>query len=92
MSYSISYTNRFKKSYKRCIKRGYDASLFQNVVSILSEKGTLPPEYHPHKLSGNYNGYWECHIQPDWLMIWEQQDQHLTLLLIDTGSHADLFG
>jgi len=58
----------------------------------LSDNGTLPPEYRPHKLTGKYQGNWECHIQPDWLLVWEQRDSELILLLIDTGSHSDIFG
>lgn len=66
--------------------------LFTNVVDLLTENGSLPPKYRPHKLSGNYSGCWECHIQNDWLLIWEQNDTTLTLLFIDTGTHSDLFG
>ena len=53
--------------------------------------GSLPAKYHPHKLSGDMDGIWECHIQPDWLMTWEQNDTQLTLLFLRTGTHADLF-
>lgn len=91
MKYQIKYSHKFKKSYKRCMKRGYDASLFQKVVTILSETGTLPAEYHPHLLHGKYEGYWECHIQPDWLLVWLQYDKELVLILTDTGTHSDLF-
>ncbi len=66
-------------------------SKFENVVSILRECGRLPAIYRPHKLSGDYDGCWECHIQSDWLLVWEQNDTELTLLFIDTGSHSDLF-
>lgn len=52
----------------------------------------LPSEYKAHKLSGKFQGNWECHIQPDWLLVWQQKDEELILLLIDTGSHSDLFG
>ena len=91
MSYSVKITRRFKKQYKLCLKRGLDETAFVKVFTWLTESGTLPSAYHPHKLSGNYAGAWECHIQPDWLLIWEQNDDELTLLLIATGSHADLF-
>ena len=66
-------------------------SLLSEAVSILAEKGKLPPEYNPHKLFGNYAGCWECHIKPDWLMIWKQDDNKLTLLFLNTGTHSDLF-
>ncbi len=90
--YSIERTNAFKKSFKRCVKRGLDVTLFQKVITILAENGSLPSRYRPHKLSSKYEGLWECHISPDWLLIWSQNDDELTLLLIDTGSHSDIFG
>lgn len=92
MKYDILFSNQFKRSYKRCIKRGYNKTLFEKVISILSESGTLPPRYKPHKLTGEWAGLWECHIQPDWLLIWEQRESELILILTDTGTHSDLFG
>lgn len=91
MGYSIYTTKRFDKSLKKCVKRGLDISKLQVVFEHLRSAGSLPPQYRPHKLSGNYEGCWECHIQPDWLLIWEQNDTELVLLLIDTGTHSDLF-
>ncbi|MEZ3551802.1 MAG: type II toxin-antitoxin system YafQ family toxin [Muribaculaceae bacterium] len=91
MSYKIFTSRKFDKAYKKCIRRGLDMSKFENVVSILRECGRLPAIYRPHKLSGDYDGCWECHIQSDWLLVWEQNDTELTLLFIDTGSHSDLF-
>lgn len=92
MSYTIFTSKKFEKSFKRCIRRGLDRAKFENALSILRENGSLPRSYRPHKLSGIYDGCWECHIQPDWLLVWAQNDTELTLLLIDTGSHSDLFG
>lgn len=92
MSYSVDTTRRFEKSLKKCIKRGLDISKFKECVDLLSETGTLPPKYRAHKLSGNYRGIWECHIESDWLLLWKQNDSELILLLIDTGTHSDLFG
>lgn len=89
--YEVTYTNQFKRSLKKCIKRGLDVELFRTALNILQQEGKLPQQYHPHKLSGKYSNYWECHLQPDWLMVWEQNDRELNLLLIDTGTHADLF-
>ena len=63
----------------------------KDVVRLLMANGCLPLQYKPHKLRGRYAGKWECHISPDWLLVWDQNDTELTLLLIDTGSHADLF-
>lgn len=89
--YSINFTNRFKKDLKLCQKRGLDLSHIQEVISILAETGSLPSQYRPHKLNGKFNGLWECHIEPDWLMVWEQNDKELNLLFLYTGTHSDLF-
>ena len=64
---------------------------FKEVVNLLMADGKLPLRYKPHKLKGLYAGKWECHISPDWLLVWDQNDTELTLLLIDTGTHSDLF-
>lgn len=89
--YTLNYTGKFKKDLKLCKKRGYNISLFEKVSKLLETTGTLPPEYHPHKFSGKYEGLWECHIQSDWLLVWNQNDTELMLLFTDTGTHADLF-
>ena len=89
--YSINYTNRFYKDLKRCKKRGLDIQLIQNAVALLASTGTLPAQYHPHKLINQKIETWECHIQPDWLMTWEQNDTELTLLFLQTGTHSDIF-
>lgn len=89
--YTIQYSNRFKKDLKRAIKRGYDISLLVEVIELLQEKGKLPAQYKPHKLSGKYAELNECHIKPDWLLIWDQNDKELILLFLATGTHADLF-
>ena len=89
--YSIDYTKRFNKDLKRCMKRGLDLQLIHEAIALLRATGTLPMKYRPHKLSGDKNGQWECHIQPDWLMTWEQNDTQLTLLFLQTGTHSDLF-
>ena len=91
MSYIIRYTSNFKKAYKRCKKRGLDMLLLKEVIRILSEEGKLPPTYHPHTLQGKYKDLWECHIQPDWLLIWEQNDKEFILYFLSTGTHSDLF-
>lgn len=89
--YSIHYSKRFEKDLKRCLKRGLKLQLIFEAIQLLQATGTLPPQYHPHKLTGNMRGQWECHIQPDWLMTWEQNDTQLTLLFLQTGTHSDLF-
>ena len=65
--------------------------LIHDVIVLLKTTGTLPMSYRPHKLSGNRDGQWECHIEPDWLMTWQQNDMELTLLFLQTGTHSDLF-
>ena len=91
MSYSINYSKRFEKDVKRCKKRGYKLQALFDVIGMLEDTGALPPEYRPHKLSGDREGQWECHIQSDWLLVWEQNDTELTLLFLETGTHSDLY-
>lgn len=90
--YKIGYAGSFKKDYKRIKKRGYDISLLEKAIVILQETGTLPPENKPHKLEGKkYKGLWEAHLQPDWLLVWDKNEQELKLMLMYTGTHSDLF-
>lgn len=90
MRYELEYANSFKKDLKTCKKRGYNLTLLQEVIDLLQTTGTLPERYRPHKLSGSYEGLWECHIKGDWLLIWQQNDTELILIMTDTGTHADL--
>ncbi len=89
--YNIKYTGHFKKSLKRCIKRGYHIEDFRTVYNLLEATGKLPAEFRPHILSGDYDGYWECHINSDWLLIWWQNDKDLILTFSYTGTHSDLY-
>ena len=92
MKYILRTTHKFEKSVKRCIRRNYPMESLRKVMSILVETGTLPATYSPHKLKGKKgNVTWECHIQPDWLLVWEQYDDELIMLMLDTGTHSDLF-
>lgn len=91
MKYTIRFSGQFKKSYKLCKRRGYDMTKLQTVMRILGEQGNLPAEYRPHILSGNWAGVWECHIDSDWLLLWKRNETELTLLLLDTGTHSDVF-
>lgn len=92
MRYKISRFNSFKKDLKRCKKRNYNFDLLKKLINKLAENGKLPSNYKPHKLSGNYKGRWECHIKPDWLLIWKQDDEKKEIILERTGTHSDLFG
>lgn len=86
----VSFAGKFKKDYKLCQKRGYNITLLQSAIDILAIPQPLPQKNKDHSLIGNYAGYRECHILPDWLLIYQQtQDE---LILYRTGSHADLFG
>ena len=89
--YEVRITKTFRKDTERCLKRGYDMELLKRAIRLLEADGKLPSSYRPHKLSGNYEGCWECHIKGDWLLIWEQDDTAFTLLFTGTGTHADLF-
>lgn len=89
--YKIKYSHKFVKAVRKCVKRGLDIKKLQTVVAILEKSGTLPQQYRPHKLVGKYAGKWECHISPDWLLIWDQNDTELILLFLDTGTHSDIF-
>ena len=89
--YSINYSKRFEKDLKRCRKRGLNIQLIKDAVTLLAATGTLPMKYRPHKLVSQKQETWECHIQPDWLMTWLQNDTELTLLFLQTGTHSDLF-
>lgn len=94
MAYSIDYAGSFKKDYKHLKKRGLPLDKLRQAIQILVETGTLPAEYRPHKLVGDYAGKWECRINvrnSDWLLVWEQNDTALTLLMLRTGSHSDIF-
>lgn len=89
--YQLEQTGKFKKDIKLAKKRGLDMFLLDEVVTHLVVKGTLPQKNKPHKLTGNYIGFWECHIQPDWLLIWEQNETIRLITLTRTGTHSDLF-
>jgi mRNA interferase YafQ len=89
--YKIAASTRFKRDLKLVIKRGYNISLLENVVSKLAAGEALDEKYNDHPLKGNYIGYRECHITPDWLLIYEIDNGELILLLTRTGTHSDLF-
>ena len=86
---NVIYSGQFKKDYKRCQKRGFDIHLLQSIVAVLAIPAPLPPKNKDHDLKGNYNGRRECHITPDWLLIYEMDGDDL--YLDRTGTHADLF-
>jgi len=87
----IRYTNKFKKDFKSISKRNYDTKKLENVVKLISQQVTLPEKYRDHFLTGNWKGFRECHIEPDWLLIYKIEHDILTLTLTRTGTHSDLF-
>ncbi|MBE8713826.1 type II toxin-antitoxin system YafQ family toxin [Sphingobacterium hungaricum] len=89
--YQLEQTGQFKRDIKLAKKRGFDTRLLDEVVNNLVENGILPVKFKPHKLLGKYKGFWECHINPDWLLIWEQNETIRLITLIRTGTHSDLF-
>ena len=91
MKYTVTVSNKFRKDFRRCVKRGLDMTLITEAMDLLEEHGSLPMKYRPHKLVNQKVDTWECHIQPDWLMTWQQNDTELTLLFLRTGTHSDLF-
>ena len=91
MKYTIRPTSKFQKDLKRVQKRGYDLSLLTDIIKRLAAGETLPEKNRDHNLSGNYAGCRECHIAPDWLLIYEIDNGELFLYLTRTGTHSDLF-
>lgn len=92
MKYNIKPTSRFQKDLKLIYKRGYDVNKLNTVVRMIAEGQQLPEQYKNHMLKGNFSGCYECHIQPDWLLIYEIDNGDLILYLTRTGTHSDLFG
>ncbi|MBO4716439.1 MAG: type II toxin-antitoxin system YafQ family toxin [Spirochaetales bacterium] len=87
----IVLSTQFRKDLKTAAKRGYDLSILNQVVDALASEKELDQKYHDHKLSGEYSKFRECHLKPDWLLIYSKNEKELLLLLARTGSHSDLF-
>lgn len=93
MKYNIDYTNVFKKQYKKMIKQGKDINKLINVIKMLANGEELDINYKNHKLINNnyFDNCYECHIEPDWLLVYKVYNNELILLLFATGSHSELF-
>ena len=89
--YTVKPTSQFKKDYKLAMKRGLDISLLEDIIAKLALGESLPEKNRDHALSGNWNGYRECHILPDWLLIYKLEDNVLILTLARTGTHSNFF-
>ena len=90
--YKIQYTSRMKRDAKRMKRQGKDISKLTLVLSLLSSGKPLPQNYRDHPLNGNLSDFRECHIEPDWLLMYQIYEDTLILSATATGSHADLFG
>lgn len=91
MKYTIKPTVKFQRDLKRIQKRGYDISLLTDIIKKLANGEQLPEKNCDHNLSGEYSGCRECHITPDWLLVYEIDNGELILYLTRTGTHSDLF-
>lgn len=87
----IRYSSTFKRDYKTIVKRGYNIKVFEEALQILIEERPLPPKHLDHALIGDYMGYRECHISPDWLLVYKIETEVNTLSLTRNGTHSDLF-
>lgn len=86
----LNATSQFRKDYKRMKKQGKDLSLLEGIIDLLLAEAPLPQKHRDHALSGKYAGFRECHIQPDWLLMYKLNKDRLILTAFRTGSHADL--
>ena len=89
--YEVRMTKTFRKNTERCKKRGLNMELLKTAIRLLEADGQLPQSYRPHKLSGNYKGCMECHVQNDFLLIWVDEKNDI-IELVRLGSHSELFG
>lgn len=91
--YYVQYTSRFKKDFKKVLKQGKDENKFLDVLNVIANGGELEEKYRNHKLINDriFKDCYECHITPDWLLVYKIQNEELILLLFATGSHSDLF-
>lgn len=90
--YTVKFTTQFRKDYKLAIKRGLKIELLEEVVALLATGTPLPEKNKDHALSGDWAGHRDCHILPDWLLIYRIENDVLVLTLARTGTHSDLFG
>ncbi len=89
--YTVRFTTAYKKSYKLMKKRNLDISLLDDVVDKLRQGIPLDEKHQDHALTGNFKDFRECHVKPDWLLVYMIENDILTLTLVDTGSHSDIF-
>ncbi len=90
--YVVKFTTQFKKDFKLAVKRGLKISLLEDIITLLAMGEPLPDRNKDHALTGTWAGHRECHVLPDWLLIYRIEDDVLVLTLTRTGTHSDLFG
>lgn len=88
---TLETTSNFRRDYKRIKKRGYNLRMLQNVIDELLNERVLAPKFRDHSLSGDYIGFRECHIEPNWLFVYKIDNKKLVLVASRTGTHSDLF-
>ena len=91
MKYEVKFTSQFKRDLKLARKQGKDIDKLFDVINTIAEGGKLDEKYRDHSLSGDYAGCRECHVEPDWLLVYEVIDKTLVLLLYRVGTHSELF-
>ena len=91
MKYIVKHTAQFKKDYKLAMKQNKKIDILDDVITMLSKGEVLPEKYKDHELKGNWKGHRECHLMPDWLLIYRVENDVLVLTLSRIGSHSDLF-
>jgi mRNA interferase YafQ len=89
--YQVIASSQFGKDYKKCSKKHLPLELLEEIIIAISENKVLSAKYKLHKLAGSYRNCWECHIQPDWLLIWQIDEKEKVINLVRTGTHSDLF-
>jgi len=89
--YTLQVTPQFKRDLKRCKQEGKDLKELWEVVRLLLRDGYVPDSYNPHELEREFAGHMECHIEEDWLLVWKQNDNKMTMLFTNSGSHDYLF-
>jgi len=90
--FELQVTNQFKKSIGLSYSRNFNLQLLFEIIELLAQDKPLPEKTCAHKLKGQYIGIWECHIKPDWLLLWKEERDKLILLLLNTATHADFMG
>jgi mRNA interferase YafQ len=88
---SITYTNQFKKDFKKVQKRGLNLAELQKLIELIVNEQPIPAKYKNHKLIGDYKDIWDCHIKPDWLLFYQIDEKNKEVTFVRTGSHSDLF-